>query len=301
MDPVSLGSPRYRRSCPRGDAPHRRGSHGRDGFPAHAGMDPLLRLGEYLLHLVSPPTRGWTPPRLQHVTGFPAHGTDRVLDRLHPADYAGFPAHAGMDLHRAAGCDVRPAEVSPPTRGWTPGDCTHHPRGIRRFPRPRGDGPDSPNRATGARHGFPAHAGMDLTKGVTLDVATAGFPAHAGMDREDRGNPCSGMRRFPRPRGDGPGRAALAARKIEVSPPTRGWTLLPVLELCGFYARHGFPAHAGMDPKLPPHGTPEETVSPPTRGWTRRSMLREVCDTELGFPAHAGMDPSTEAPYVRSP
>ena len=133
------------------------------GFPAHAGMDPsgcIITLSRawfprprgdgprWTLRMepdgsVSPPTRGWTCT---------CTGDD---DQSY-----GFPAHAGMDLHRhgAAGCiswfprprgdgplkatvpDVGSA-VSPPTRGWTP------PSRIRAHPAP----------------GFPAHAGMDLT------------------------------------------------------------------------------------------------------------------------------------------
>ena len=133
----------------------------RQGFPAHAGMDPVVRSAAETrprfprprgdgpaIHgrhpyppTVSPPTRGWT------------------VAYQRPAVVAGgFPAHAGMDPGNQAGgrmtlrfprprgdgpasecCSTCPVRVSPPTRGWT------HGSGVR---------------AAGAR-GFPAHAGMD--------------------------------------------------------------------------------------------------------------------------------------------
>ena len=112
-----------------------------EGFPAHAGMDPVPRVEAPAAHgfprtrgdgplatapraascLVSPHTRGWTVGQL-------------LLGRLSP----GFPAHAGMDPYRSTrsctstgfprtrgdgpvasprcGC---PEWVSPHTRGWT--------------------------------------------------------------------------------------------------------------------------------------------------------------------------------------
>ena len=113
--------------------------------------------------------------------------------------------------------------------------------------------------------------------------------------------------RFPRPRGDGPGRTVRRPRADEVSPPTRGWTR--VSEIDATYAI-GFPAHAGMDPSVTsrarrrrwfprPRGDgPFEqsfsqrgrVVSPPTRGWTQTRLGMQ--GRGGGFPAHAGMDPS---------
>ena len=109
------------------------------GFPAHAGMDPMLMtramrsagfprprgdgptLSSYRRYraVVSPPTRGWTR----------RHGKQRSYTD-------GFPAHAGMDLEPAAQ-DASTRRVSPPTRGWTYMRLT----AILRF------------------YGFPAHAG----------------------------------------------------------------------------------------------------------------------------------------------
>ena len=97
-----------------------------------------------------------------------------------------------------------------------------------------------------------------------------------------------------------------AGSDIGVSPHTRGWTL-PAES--GTYARRGFPAHAGMDPRSSrsqagarrfprtrgdgplPIGLRyiSSTVSPHTRGWTHRVDF--AGGRASGFPAHAGMDP----------
>ena len=173
-----------------------------------------------------------------------------------------------------------------------------------RFPRPRGDGPSKDGSRTYANVVSPP------TRGWTRDIAFPldhqfGFPAHAGMDPADC-VPTYHAHRFPRPRGDGPTDFLLKLFHQLVSPPTRGWTRVPALEVrpCT-----GFPAHAGMDPRprtCPPGGIrfprprgdgppgafaglTDIEVSPPTRGWTRRSD--RAAALQIGFPAHAGMDP----------
>ena len=120
-----------------------------------------------------------------------------------------------------------------------------------------------------------------------------------------RGNRLSG---FPRPRGDGPHRTGVKWPTGTVSPPTRGWTVIPIPVPS---ALGGFPAHAGMDRMVAlradggsgfprPRGDgPRDVamiaeawkVSPPTRGWTVVDSV--VCRIRRGFPAHAGMDPTT--------
>ena len=297
------------------------------GFPAHAGMDPR-RLPAGLIwprfprtrgdgpapamstpsdSRVSPHTRGWTRCRSTGCSpsateGFPAHaGMDRedVADEPHPSP--GFPAHAGMD-----------------PEAWATAD------GAARFPRTRGDGPAGRRVRLEGRRGFPAHAGMDPkganvgpgaggfprtrgdgpfgsgstrmmngvsphTRGWTvvkrlMTAYVVGFPAHAGMD-PTRASPRRARRRFPRTRGDGPSALPWASASEAVSPHTRGWTRSP---------RHrrskssGFPAHAGMDPRVCGHqarierfprtrgdgpgqagaGPVIPAVSPHTRGWT---------------------------------
>ena len=195
-----------------------------------------------------------------------------------------------------------PNRVSPPTRGWTsrsppsPPSCLGFPAHAGmdpwqsdttparfRFPRPRGDGPVLASTPRMVPPGFPAHAGMD--------------PAQAA--------PASATSRFPRPRGDGPFIRAILGRTDQVSPPTRGWTLLRAALDLGAV---GFPAHAGMDRVYPDGGgragrfprprgdgpmsedvpAVSMEVSPPTRGWTRR--WRSASSEAHGFPAHAGMD-----------
>ena len=192
----------------------------------------------------------------------------------------GFPAHAGMDRR----CSL------------------HCPRRMR-FPRPRGDGP-----------GYIIRLGVQLevsppTRGWTPDQQVSrcfqgGFPAHAGMDLFP--TPCADSAwRFPRPRGDGPTLRRPIDGFTRVSPPTRGWTR--IAHAVG-YPRHGFPAHAGMDPPADSPASPRswfprprgdgplgpantgtaKAVSPPTRGWTPDRHRADGAGS--GFPAHAGMD-----------
>ena len=148
------------------------------------------------------------------------------------------------------------------------------------------------------------------TRGWTPDLPirpfrSAGFPAHAGMDPGFRC--CSKVSTgLPRTRGDGPRRLAPPSRTTRASPHTRGWTQLVGL---GADQPHGFPAHAGMDPRRASRqasrpGLPRtrgdgpflrddqhvlDAASPHTRGWTVPDDGRmSLCP---GFPAHAGMDP----------
>ena len=201
--------------------------------------------------------------------------------RRHPVRVPGFPAHAGMD----------PAASR---RQRRPG----------RFPRTRGDGPavyrSQDDGVTVSPH----------TRGWTQKTSPRrrprqGFPAHAGMDPRlaDRGRTGG---RFPRTRGDGPLAIRHRERQPAVSPHTRGWTPCRVRPL-GEGA--GFPAHAGMDPRVR-RGCSAATwfprtrgdgpwrwrssltgrpVSPHTRGWT--PACRTARSISSGFPAHAGMDP----------
>ena len=57
-------------------------------------------------------------------------------------------------------------------------------------------------------------------------LAFFGFPALAGMDRDSSGGPCAACR-FPRTRGDGPSHHYYFRLSMQVSPHSRGWTLLP--------------------------------------------------------------------------
>ncbi len=172
---------------------------------------------------------------------------------------------------------------------------------LARFPRPRGDGPADPMNC----------------------AAVIWVSAHAGMVPSSNDGVVF-WSRFPRPRGDGPVSIREIARRLRVSPPdgpearkwpdwrtavsppTRGWSRLAVHEV---RVQHGFPAHAGMVPKMNasvsepnrfprprgdgpfPGGLPPalRVVSPPTRGWSR--ALDGAGAGDGGFPAHAGMVP----------
>ena len=206
--------------------------------------------------------------------------TRRRVRRVHGA--VGFPAHAGMDL------------------------CRHNGRSLRRrFPRPRGDGPSQLGRPAAHRQVSPPTRGWTSST-PSRRVSESGFPAHAGMDLIwVKNRPV--MVRFPRPRGDGPLEPQSDRDRAVVSPPTRGWTSAVVFLQLG---AAGFPAHAGMDPRIRLYGAflqgfprprgdgpsvsgpyqASSMVSPPTRGWTlgRTRLLSH----HEGFPAHAGMDPS---------
>ena len=154
----------------------------RDGFPAHAGMDPS-RCAATRPSVRLPRTRGDGPladyfPR-EHVKASPhTRGWTRGEYRGH-GSCRGFPAHAGMDPQEDYSFRDRPA-ASPHTRGWTRstihgetlplGFPAHagmdrmerpRPRRRRRLPRTRGDGPSLREGLRRPAMGFPAHAGMD--------------------------------------------------------------------------------------------------------------------------------------------
>ena len=278
------------------------------GFPAHAGMDPTQKTTATNVHgfprtrgdgpvaspqvmvrsSVSPHTRGWTRRdggRGPERRGFPAHaGMDPGIGGS-PTGGTGFPRTRGDGPSRhSAGAPA--CEVSPHTRGWTlPVD-----------------------RWRVVEYGFPAHAGMDPDMPAPPS-ANARFPRTRGDGpRREESEPHAqpGSAGFPRTRGDGPSVGLVVRHTMRVSPHTRGWTQARCRHVL---RRHGFPAHAGMDPKMvcfvatyigfprtrgdgPEHGefkTAESAVSPHTRGWT--PQLDHAYTDARGFPAHAGMDP----------
>ena len=308
MDPSPAGGGTATRGVPRtrgdgpgdvvtaghvgGGSPHTRGwtvlavraGWMRDGFPAHAGMDPGRRSargrrpgvprtrGDGPASITStststpgsPHTRGWTPPFAAAVRA-----------------EAGFPAHAGMDPSRS--------------------DAAAGDRGV---PRTRGDGPRTDTSERRCAWGSPHTRGWTRRLRRRHPVGR-GFPAHAGMD------PCPGPSRrratwVPRTRGDGPRADLDPPAGMEGSPHTRGWT---PDDPRAARVHVGFPAHAGMDPRTQRRGPVRAGVprtrgdgplrrqglpalgvgSPHTRGWTRRLRCGDRADA--GFPAHAGMDP----------
>ena len=255
------------------------------GFPAHAGMDPSTRCPtrpvrrlprtrgdgpgegtmEWTERPASPHTRGWTHRR-QHLQAV----------RL------GFPAHAGMDpvwqltrgqsrrlpRTRGDGPHLRGRwrliwEASPHTRGWTqlgaqlvaldrgfPAHAGMDPTDVHYvydrggLPRTRGDGPYELTVSLVPLRASPHTRGWTPEPCPTVPD-DEGFPAHAGMD--PRRSPHSGRcGRLPRTRGDGPPFGPGPEEEEPASPHTRGWTRPGG----GIQApAHGFPAHAGMDPR----------------------------------------------------
>ena len=226
MDPVAAAHSRRHGRLPRtrGDGP---------------GCRPTAVKGDG----ASPHTRGWTR-RL---------GGER-------RQALGFPAHAGMD--------PRPARAPRPTA---------------RLPRTRGDGPVWQRMGEDKRLASPHTRGWTPGQSGRVEPGQ-GFPAHAGMD-PSRGFWTTAAPGLPRTRGDGPAAVRNALTAFQASPHTRGWTRPGV---AGHVRDRGFPAHAGMDParsrsrrnarRLPrtrgdgpltaPRGTLESAASPHTRGWT---------------------------------
>ena len=224
----------------------------REGFPAHAGMDPAGLTANRLP--ASPRTRGWTPIR-----GVVTRSDDRL-----PRARGDGPSDPVAGRRRGDGPD--PAMASPRTRGWThegaAGDAAVSipahagmdlglPRargdgpdrrpvtGVRfaRLPRARGDGPALTTRRPSPRSprtGPITVAASPRTRGWTRGGAV-GFPAGPGTPLTSR---------LPRARGDGPRKPRLPrawtldpvcfGTRWVASPRTRGWTPLR--------------AHAGMDP-----------------------------------------------------
>ena len=256
----------------------------RPGFPAPAGMDPLMVATKDAPSRL-PRARG-DGPRAVQVSGGDTAASPRPRGWTLPevegrASDAGFPAPAGMDPRRAS---------------------QRHARA--RLPRARGDGPCSTPTGWRSRPASPRPRGWTRAGGRGPDHR-AGFPAPAGMDP-----PCPARRRqgrrLPRARGDGPSECRPAPVHQSASPRPRGWTLhlMSPRHRCG-----GFPAPAGMDPgrgrrypapaRLPrargdgPRTTcrssSKTTASPRPRGWTRLDL--EHVAVAAGFPAPAGMDP----------
>ena len=194
----AMASPRSRGwTRARGAAPPRRG-----GFPALAGMDPLLMADPRVVRRL-PRARGDGPPA---ASGSPAGGRASPRSRgwthrlaLAADRPAGFPALAGMDP-TMAGRDRR---------------------GVR-LPRARGDGPRQVERRPRRGAASPRSRGWTL-RGLRGLRGLVGFPALAGMDPPAASGGKAPLR-LPRARGDGPFAAIGRAVLSQASPRSRGWT-----------------------------------------------------------------------------
>ena len=180
--------------------------------PARAGMDPQIVIGALRINGF-PRTRGDGPADRDRGAPdrerFPPHARGWTWGRSGSRRYL---VRAGMDMHESA--------------------C------FPSFPRTRGDGPKSGSGGRVPRRMFPPHA-----RGWTLERLRThnGFPRTHG--------PCSlrclsGLRSFPRTRGDGP-RSHRSDRRCSRFPPhARGWTFVPGR---GPVQVAVSPARAGMD------------------------------------------------------
>ena len=212
---------------------------------------------------------------------------------------------------------------SPRSRGWTPGQAPELGRGRgfpalagmdrrdpadrgarRRIPRARGDGPSAGFLFQAGHWDSPRSRGWTLHAG-RIGPREGGFPALAGMDPALAGAPAD-RDGIPRARGDGPWAHGVVIAARADSPRSRGWTREPLES-----ARRGdgFPALAGMDPRISPASArtariprargdgprpatrtaPPPADSPRSRGWT--AALNALLSACRGFPALAGMDP----------
>ncbi len=294
-------------------------------FPRTRGDGPWPANPDPTCYRVSPHSRGWT-----------------LSDTINVSTGTGFPALAGMDLARAPAIAIqarfprtrgdgpRPRKaiptrpkVSPHSRGWTFNRATIE-AGVQgfpalagmdlqgvgrspatsRFPRTRGDGPQRGPPARYRRLVSPHSRGW-TPPAISWPHRASGFPALAGMDPLSASF-SSVTEWFPRTRGDGPPCLMRRAPVVQVSPHSRGWTLI-CLTQCD--PLHGFPALAGMDhpprslrmavgrfPRTRGDGPSTDTlislvlrVSPHSRGWTIRVFNHMA--GQPGFPALAGMDP----------
>ncbi len=253
-------------------------------FPRPRGDGPRTPGPVSLSSMFSPPTRGW-PAKSAELAAF----------------YTVFPAHAGMArccwwwpgipsrFPRPRGDGPQDGEVfecfysfSPPTRGWpvpSPTACVTRivfpahagmarPSRLGRgtgksFPRPRGDGPERDHEREAAIWFSPPTRGWPVLHGIATDERDV-FPAHAGMARTVRRIRTS-LRRFPRPRGDGPFvRAGRRSRPL-FSQRTRGW---PVDGGLAVGSGGVFPAHAGMAEVAAVRAANRERVLP----WTAEEL-----------------------------
>ena len=249
-----------------GMVPGRGGDRGRCGrFPRPRGDGPWRLRATPASRAVPPPTRGWSGvkgPPSSTGSGSPAHaGMVRPLPRRR-GGRGGFPRPRGDGPEYPMSNDLLPP-VPPPTRGWSghrrgggahrPGSPAHAgmvPNGPRRrdggrgFPRPRGDGP-APARAASRSPSVPPPTRGWSSNEHRSATPRRGSPAHAGMVLA-RSKRSRRIKRFPRPRGDGPLTKTILRDAFQVPPPTRGWSRVVRIRRDG---KQGSPAHAGMVPR----------------------------------------------------
>ncbi len=172
----------------------------------------------------------------------------------------------------------------------------------RRFPHPRGDGPEIGERLGGDGMISPPAWGWPDGSRPTIDEHED-FPTRVGMARF---RPCRyrPRGRFPHPRGDGPLYQSPEVRRMLISPPAWGWPAASIVVLnlrfdfptrvgmartaCSRSQKNwGFPHPRGDGPLL---GFVEEQVgeiSPPAWGWPGTVIPTSGMDDD--FPTRVGM------------
>ncbi len=224
-------------------------------------------------------------------------------------------------------CHVCHGQFPPHSRGWTAGvrdqggagsvspalagmdlELPASP-GLRvRFPRTRGDGPE-PHVTRPDPPRFPPHSrGWTRHRAAGLHPGRVS-PALAGMDRTTaRSKPPPG--RFPRTRGDGPGRRAVRGSAARFPPHSRGWTrkapqpgrtdpvspalagMDPTVAITGGKTAC-FPRTRGDGPNALGNLDSIRSFPPHSRGWTREA--HPPASHDHVSPALAGMDRPTSS------
>ena len=179
---------------------------------------------------------------------------------------------------------------------------------LSRFPRQRGDGPETYDcHMPGIRVPPPAR-GWSRHR-TRPPRHQPGSPASAGMVPRGR-VPGKTITRFPRQRGDGPSGRCRGGLDQRVPPPARGWShgaarqdgrgygspasagMVPVSPMSDVTVTR-FPRQRGDGPSMTLGSSLVKGVPPPARGWSWSGPLRQC--RSGGSPASAGMVPGARA------
>ena len=238
------------------------------GFPHPRGDGPPQTMICHACESISPPAWGW-PDTCTFVPGWQGDFPTRVgmarWDFLPRRRQTGFP-HPRGDGPWVSGTTATRTPISPPAWGWPGGPRLIHgfrsdfptrvgmaPRktsgcaSTRRFPHPRGDGPDRCLvELMGLAISPPAWGWPEeVTKG---NSGVEDFPTRVGMARPHRARRSAGAR-FPHPRGDGPHTGKPCGPVEQISPPAWGW---PVQIHKRIFRCRDFPTRVGIqNPALP--------------------------------------------------
>ncbi len=156
--------------------PHTRGSTCRrstnsgssTGYPAYAGIDPLITTNGKLTRWL-PRIRGDRPWEIDVISeegkATPHTRGSTRLERFNPATSAGYPAYAGIDLREER--RISQHQRLPRIRGDRPLFLGDHLLLIQATPHTRGS-TKSPQSAARCATGYPAYAGIDLSKFILI-------------------------------------------------------------------------------------------------------------------------------------